>query len=158
METASIKQYVHRLETWAASAHLSSTLPSFTVIFKPFCLQCCWPAGPLRTLFSCPLLISPAFFWLFFPLAFLIPTHESFKMLKLGLQSWSMLNVQELQGSSCTVSTSWVFVCKGIGTVAGLKHLDRSQINSSVTHWSESKPLGCQGAAWAKTNTLNLSV
>lgn len=77
-----------------------------------------------------------------FALVFLIPTHESFKMLKLGLQSWSMLNLQELQGSSCTVSTSWVFICKGIGTAAGLnKHLDQSQINYLVRHWSESKPV-----------------
>lgn len=158
METASIKQYVHQLETWAASAHLSSTLPSFTVVFKPFCLQCCWPAGPLRTLFSCPLLISHLHSSDFFSSCFSYSKPWEFKMLKLGLQSWNMLNVQELQGSSFTVSTSWVFVCKGIGTAAGLKHLDQSQINSSVTHWSESKPLSCQGAAWAKTNTLNLSV
>jgi len=77
-------------------------------------------------------------------------------MPKLRLQSWSMLSVQEPQGSSRTVLTSCMFICKGIGTAAGLnKHLDQSKRNSVVRHWSEGKPVSCQGTAWAKANTLN---
>lgn len=114
----------------------------------------------LKTLPSCALPTSrQCILSTCFPLVFLIPTHESFKMLKLGLQSWSTLHLQELQGSSCTVSTSWVFICKGIGTAAGLnKHLDQSQINYLVRHWSESKPVSCQGTAWAETSTLKCTL
>lgn len=148
MKTASIKQYVHQLKTWAASINSNSTLSSFTVILKPFCLQCFWHTGPSRMLFSCVLPVScQRVLPTVFPLVFLIPTHESFKTLKLRLQSWN--KVQELQGSSCTVSTTWVFICKGIGTATGLKHFDQSQINCWVRQWSQSKPFSCQGITWA---------
>lgn len=70
-----------------------------------------------------------------------------------------MLKVWELQGSTCTLSTSWVFICKGIATATGLnKHLDQSQINYLVRRCLESKPVSRQGMAWTKANTLNLSV
>lgn len=72
METTSIKQCVHWLKTWAASAHSGSTLPSFTVVFKPFCLQCCWHTCPSRTLSSCALPTSCQCILLTFFLLFIL--------------------------------------------------------------------------------------